>query len=110
MKRFGFAAVIGSVRQLLAVTIALLAVAGTGYLVRHKLSNPDHYAYGSCFHGPFTVVHVGPIEFHSCNPPARAAWQIPLAVVLLTLGLGTAVVVAGERPRRHAPPGSPSLG
>lgn len=109
MERFSLAAVIGSVRQVLAVTIAVLAVAGTVYLVRHKLSNPDHYAYGSCFHGPLTIVH-GPLEYRSCNPPARAAWQIPLAVVLLTLGLGTAVVVAGERPRRLAPEGRPGVG
>ena len=53
MTRFGLSAVIGSVRQMLAVVIALLAIAGAVYLVSHKLSNPDHYAYGSCFHGPF---------------------------------------------------------
>ena len=99
MTRFGLSAVIGSVRQMLAVVIALLAIAGAVYLVSHKLSNPDHYAYGSCFHGPFGITH-GIIQFHGCNPPTRAVWQIPLAAVLAILGLGAAVVVAGERPRR----------
>jgi hypothetical protein len=110
MRRFSFAAVIGSVRQVLAVTLAVLAVAGSAYLGSHKLSNPDHYAYGSCFHGPLTITHPLIQRVGSCNPPARAVWQIPLAVVLLTLGLGTAVVIAAERPRRHAPAGRPGWG
>jgi hypothetical protein len=96
MKRFALVAVVGSVRQVLAITIALLAAAGAGYLVSHRLSNPDHYAYGSCFHGPYTIVHGLIIQHGSCNPPSRAAWQIPLAVALAILGLGAAVAVAGD--------------
>jgi hypothetical protein len=89
---------------LLAFSIAVLAIAGTSYLVSHRLNNPDHYRYGVCpwyghpSHGPP----------RSCRPPARAPWQIPLAVVIMLGGLGTAVLVAGERPRRRAP--APELG
>ncbi len=98
MKRFLLAAFVGSARQLLAVFIAVLAVAGTAYLGSHKLSNPYHYQHGFCPDEGF-VNHFGPPP---CRPPARAAWQIPLAVAIATLGVGAAVMVAGERPSRHA--------
>jgi hypothetical protein len=96
MKGFVLEAVISSTRRLLAVGIVLLAIAGTSYLGSHKLDNPDHYRYGGC---PFHVTHGWP---PACRPPARAAWQIPVAILLAAAGLGAAVVVAGERPRRHA--------
>jgi hypothetical protein len=38
-------------------------------------------------------------EARPCRLPTRAAWQIPLAVVIALGGPGAAVVVAGERPR-----------
>ena len=101
VKRFLLAAFVGSARRLLAVVIAVLAVAGTACLGSHKLSNPNHYQYGFCPDEGF-VNHYGPPP---CAPPARAAWQIPLAIAIATLGLGAAVKVAGERPSRHAPDG-----
>jgi hypothetical protein len=105
MERFAFAATFSSLRRLLAVVVAGLAVALAGFLISHRLSNPDHYAYGTCpwlghvYHGPY---------YPSCRPPARAVWQIPLAVVLVAGGLGAAAVLAGPRPRRRAP--APELG
>jgi len=35
-------------RQAIAIFIVLVTVALTAFLVTHKLSNPDHYAYGYC--------------------------------------------------------------
>jgi hypothetical protein len=87
---------------LLAVTIAVLAVAGTAYLGSHKLSNPDHYWHGFCPDEAF-VYHAYPPP---CRPPARAAWQIPLAVVIATLGLGGALALAGGRPAPRARDGA----
>jgi peptidoglycan/LPS O-acetylase OafA/YrhL len=88
--------VIGSLRQMLAAVIAVLAISGTYYLASHKLSNPDDYAYGECVYPPpGTLVQ----EARPCRLPTRAAWQIPLAVVIALGGPGAAVVVAGERPR-----------
>jgi len=101
MRRFALAAVIGSARRLLAVVIAVLAIAGTAYLSSHRLSNPDHYAYGSCGdQGPIQLVHAG---YSYCSPPTRAAWQIPLAVVIAILGSGAAIAVASRpcRPRHE---------
>ena len=98
MKGFLLAAVVGSTRRVLAVIVAVLAVAGTSYLVSHKLSNPDHSRYGECpWYG--VVSHGFP---RACRPQTRAAWQIPLAIVIAVGGLGAAVMVAGERPRRRA--------
>jgi hypothetical protein len=93
MKRFALAAVLGSMRQLLAITIALLAVAGAFYLSGHKLNNPDHYRFAGCPSQGFVYHDVPP----PCMPPTRAAWQIPLAVMVTLIGLGAAVTVAGER-------------
>ncbi|HEU5245336.1 MAG TPA: hypothetical protein VFU33_13135 [Gaiellaceae bacterium] len=100
MKRLVLAKVVGSARQVLAIFVALLAIAGVGYLVSHKLSNPSHYAYGDCFH-PAGIYH-GPIQPGSgCRPPTRAVWQIPLAIVIGAGGLGAALLIAGgpRRPR-----------
>jgi hypothetical protein len=96
MKGFVLAAVIGSMRRLLAVVIVLLAIAGASYLGSHKLESPDHYEYGGC---PFYFTHGPPPP---CAPPTRAAWQIPVAVLIAVVGLGAAITVAGERPRPHA--------
>lgn len=98
MKRFTLAAVIGSLRQVLAILILLLAIPTTAYLVSRKLSNPDHYQYGFCPSEGF-VYHAPPPP---CSPPTRAAWQIPVAVVIAIGGLGAAVAVASTRSRRHA--------
>jgi hypothetical protein len=106
MERFVLAAVFGSTRRLLAVVVAGLAIAGAGYLISHKLSNPDHYRYGHC-PVPDTIVH-GPIRVSPCRPPAMAVWQIPLALVIAVGGLGAAAVLIGARPRRRAP--VPELG
>jgi hypothetical protein len=104
MKRLALGAVVDSARWLLAFSIAVLAFAGSSYLVGRQLNNPDHYKYGVCpWYGQ--ALH-GPLR--SCRLPTRATWQIPLAVVILLGGLGTAVLVAGERPRRGAP--APDLG
>ena len=102
MMRFALAAVIGSTRRLLAVIIAVLAIAGTAYLISHKLSNPDHYAYGSCGdQGPIQLFHAGDSY---CSQPTRATWQIPLAVVIAILGSGAAIAVASRpwRPRHES--------
>jgi hypothetical protein len=104
MKRLALVAVVDSARWLLVFSIAVLAFAGSSYLVSHRLNNPDHYKYGVCpWYGQ--ALH-GPLR--SCRPPSRAAWQIPIAVLVMLGGLGTAVLVAGERPRLGAP--APDLG
>ena len=97
MKGFVLSSVVGSVRQLLSIIIAVLAVAGAVYLGSHKLSNPDHYRYGGCFSQNF-INHGWPLQ---CSPPTRAAWQIPVAILIGTVGLGAAAVVGGERRRRR---------
>lgn len=97
-------AVVGSARQMIAVVIALLSIAGAGYLLSHKLNNPDHFVYytyrplpgyragqGYCGRFPTGGITHG-IPGH-CEPPTRAAWQIPLAVVLVLAGLGAVGVV-----------------
>lgn len=106
MERLAFAATFSALRRVLAVAIAVLATFQAGFLITHKLSNPDHYAYGTC---PWVgrVVH-GPVQGLSCNPPTRALWQFPVAVLLLAGGLGAAAVVADPRPRRRA--AAPELG
>jgi hypothetical protein len=96
MKGFVLAAVMVSARQALAIIIAVLAIAGAVYLVSNKLNNPDHYRYGGC---PFKFTQ----EPLPCSPPTRAAWQIPLAIVLAAVGLGAGIAITSERPRRHAP-------
>jgi len=100
MKRFVLAGVIGSVRQLLAVFIAVLAVAGAAYLSSHKLDKHGDYAYGYCppHFGTTLITKSGPL----CGPPTRGAWQIPLAVALAAFGLGAAAAVASDRHWRHA--------
>jgi hypothetical protein len=100
MERFSLGVVIGSIRQALAIFIVLVTIALTGYLVSHKLSNPDHYQYGTC---PWSghVVH-GSIIGLSCRPPTRAAWQIPLAVVIAIGSLGSAAFVTSRRSWRRA--------
>jgi hypothetical protein len=106
MERFALAALFGSLRRLLAVVVAGLAIALAGFLISHKLSNPDHFSYGGC---PwFGTIRHGPVLRSLCRPPTRAVWQIPVAVLLLAGGLGAAVVTAGRRPRRRAP--APELG
>ena len=97
MKRYVLASVVGSVRQLLAVVIAVLALAGAVYLGSHKLNNPDQYQYGTCFSQSFVYNARPP----ACSPPTRAAWQIPVAILIGTVGLGAAAVVGGDRPRRR---------
>ena len=72
-------------------------MAGTAYLGSHKLSNPDQYQRGFCPDEGF-VYHAYPPP---CRPPTRAAWQIPLAFAIATLGLGAAVKIASERPSRR---------
>jgi hypothetical protein len=101
MERFSLAAVVGSMRQALAVFIVLVTVALTGFLVSHKLSNPDHYAYGFC-PDPIVGSHGYPPP---CRPPTQFAWQLPLAVVIALGGLGAAVAVTSRRSWRR--PGGP---
>jgi hypothetical protein len=97
MKGLVLAAVIGSARQLLAIVVALLAIAGAAYYGTHEVGFPVHQA--ACYHSNPRIRH-GNIP--SCRQPSPAAWQIPLAVVLAGLGLGAAVAVAGGRPCRQA--------
>ena len=97
MKGLVLGKVVESVRQVLAVFIVLLAIAGAAYLGSHKLSNPSHYQYGECFH-PAGLYH-GPIQTLGCMPPTRAAWQIPLAIVIGVGGLGAAILIT-RRPGR----------
>lgn len=98
MERFSLAAVVGSMRQALAIFIVLAAIALTAFLVSHNLSNPDHYAYGVCpWYGHISHGYPPP-----CRPPTRAAWQIPLAVLIALGGLGAAVAVTSRRSWRRA--------
>ena len=93
MKALVLAAVIGSIRRLLAITIAVLTVAAAYYFGTHKLSNPDHYQYGGC-PSYNVVVHSRP---PTCLPPTLAGWQIPLAILIGAVGLGAAAAVSGQR-------------
>ena len=109
MKRFVLAAVVGSLRWAVAVVIALVALAGATDLVSHRLSNPDHYhalisdgGPGCVYPGPH-VLNWG-IQQPTCSPPTRAAWQIPLAVLLAAVALGAVLAGADERPRRRSSP------
>jgi hypothetical protein len=109
MKGLVLAAVIGSVRQLLAIVVAVLAIAGAAYFGTHEVGFPVHQT--ACYvapHDPRADLSPTP----SCRQPNAAAWQIPVAIVLTVLGLGAAAV-AGGRPWRHAhdqaPDGMPSV-
>jgi hypothetical protein len=108
MKRVVLAAVVGSLRRALAVVIALLALAGAIYFGSHKLSNPDHYhalisegGPGCVYPGPVRVIWPHQVR---CSPPTRAAWQIPLAVLLAAVALAAVLASANERPRRRRSP------
>jgi hypothetical protein len=108
MKRFILAAVVGSLRWAVAVVIALVALSGAIYFGSHKLNNPDHYhalisdgGPGCVYPGPGRVIH--PHQFR-CSPPTRAAWQIPLAVLLVAVALGAVLASANEFPRRRRSP------
>ena len=110
MKRFVLAAVVGSLRWAVAVVIALVALAGAIYFGSHRLSNPDHYhalisdgGPGCVYPGPVRAVH-GLIQSPTCSPPTRAAWQIPLAVLLVAVALGAVLASANELPRRRRSP------
>ena len=86
-------------RQLLAIVIAVLAVSGTAYLVSHKLSNPDHYSAAGGGVCADQVYIMSPVQGgRPCRPPTRAAWQIPLAILIAAVGSGAAVKAAGKRP------------
>ena len=109
MKRFVVAKVLGSTGRALSVVVALVAIAGAIYFGTHKLSNPDNYQSlpskggpGCVYPGPAPITH--PIQYH-CSLPTRAAWQIPLAVVLTAVAMG-AILAAGAdvRPRRRPLP------
>jgi hypothetical protein len=110
MKGAGLEAIVTAVRQLLAIVIAVLSIGGTGYLLSHKLSNPPHYGYwkyppvpgvGRCVPLPPTPLHEGSMT--NCEMPTRAAWQVPLAVLLAIVGLGAAGAVRGETRRAELP-------
>jgi hypothetical protein len=113
MSGAGLEAVVAATRQLLAIVIAVLSIAGAGYLLSHKLNNPDHFSswnYPYCVSSPTDGLdHPIITQQHSCTPPARAAWQIPLAVLLAVLGLG-AVGVVGSGTGRAAARTVPRLG
>ena len=98
MKGFALAAVVG-VRQLLALIIAVMAIAGAAYLSSHKLDRHGDYAYGSCppHFGTTLISRSGPL----CGPPTRGAWQIPLALLIGAVGLGAAILVMPKRPWRR---------
>jgi hypothetical protein len=90
MKGIVLAAVIGSARQLLAIVVALLAIAGAAYFGTHEVGFPVHQA--ACYSAPRIS------QTPSCRQPTSAAWQIPLAIVLTVLGLGAAVAVRAGVP------------
>jgi|tagenome__1003787_1003787.scaffolds.fasta_scaffold20880924_3 hypothetical protein len=81
-------------RQVFAIVIAVLAIAGTAYLVSNRLSNPDHYQpYGGGVCADQVYI-MSPVQGgRPCRPPTRATWQVPLAVAIAILGLGAAVKV-----------------
>lgn len=110
------AAATDSMRQMLAIVIAVLAIAGAGYLVSRNLSNPDHYVYlqypdgtGAQGYCVGRNLPLGGIGLPPCDPPTRAAWQIPLAVLIALFGLGAAGVV-GTGTGRAAGRAIPRLG
>ena len=108
-------AVADAVRQMLAIVIAIAAIAGAGYLLSHKLDNPDHFVYlryaaapqppGYCERfNTGEVIHPGEAHVPPCQPPTRAAWQIPLAVLLAITGLGAAAMVGSGTGRAASRP------
>src|SRR4051794_4489756 len=98
MARFAFAVVVGSVRNLLAIIIAVLAIAGAAYPGTHEVGFPVHQT--ACYSNP--RLHTPRLHTPSCRQPTYAAWQIPLAILLAALGLGAAAAVASDRPWRQA--------
>ena len=116
MKRFVLAAVIGSLKRALAVVVVLVALPAAIYVGSHKLSNPDNYQSlrsnggpGCVYTGVQSPRYSPLLNPPACSPPTRAAWQIPLAVLLAAVALG-AVLAAGanEHPGRRSQP-SPSV-
>ena len=116
MKRFVLAAVIGSMRRALAVVVVLVALPAAIYVGSHKLSNPDNYQSLRSNGGPgcvYTRVHrmrhpsLSPFGA-TCSPPTRAAWQIPLAVLLAAVAFGAVLAGTNEHPARRSQP-SPSV-
>jgi hypothetical protein len=93
MKRFAFAATTGSIRRALALTIAVVALAGTVALGRARLDNPGHYP--GC---RYSRTHTLALSVAPCTPPTRATWQIPLALLIAVGGLAAAVKANGDRP------------
>jgi hypothetical protein len=104
MKRFVLTTVLASLRQAIAVVVVLVALPAAVYLGTHRLSNPDNYQSLPSNGGPGCVYNL-PQPNHGdpppCSPPTRAAWQIPLAVVLGAVCLGAVLAGANERPRRR---------
>ena len=99
-------------RRALAVVVVLVALPAAIYVGSHKLGNPDNYQSLRSNGGPgcvYTHVHYmrhstllpfGP----TCSPPTRAAWQIPLAVLLAAVALGAVLASANEHPGRRSQP------
>src|SRR4051794_39821149 len=103
MARFAFAVVVGSMRNLLAIIIAVLAIAGAAYLGTHEVGFPVHQT--ACYSNPrlrTPRLHTPRLHTPSCRQPTYAAWQIPLAILLAALGLGATAAVASDRPWRQA--------
>jgi hypothetical protein len=110
MKGFVLVAVIGSMRRALAVVVVLVALPAAIYVGSHKLSNPDNYHALRSEGGPgcvYTRQRVPPTLSPfgpTCSRPTRAAWQIPLAVLLAAVALGAVLAGTDEYPGRRSQP------
>lgn len=94
LRAFVLRAAVRSARQLVAVLIAALAIAGVGYLGSRPLDR-----------SPVACTSQAVISIRQCWRWTRADWQIPAAVLLGLAGMGSALVVAGHRRPRLLPYG-----
>ena len=76
-------------RQGLAIVLAGIALAGAVYVGSVKLKAHGHFHCDTA--GGSSVICI-PGTGHWT--PARATWQLPVAIVIAAVGIGVAVVVA----------------
>ena len=97
MRRFVLATTVGSARQMLALVTVALAIGGAIYLGSHPLS---FSRWARCAAQPQQPQNLPMLITRYCRTPSRFSWQIPAAVLLGLVGLGSAVVIRGRhRPR-----------
>ena len=81
-------------RRLVAVLVVGIALAGAVYLGSLRLGSRPIFYY--CINTGFTQ----PAHPAVCGTRSRAGWQIPVAILIATLGVTGGLVVLRTRPRR----------